>query len=566
MNPQPDRGPFGRWIESIAIDRPARKISAANTAYRVSTVAATLALAIGITGLTGYALRIRMLTEFHGSFPSIYPNTAVALCCTSVAVFVGSWNREVPSGRASQFVWSMAIVAVATVGLVALILNALDAPRTPFDTWWWPKNFIEPTTPVAGRTATEACIAFVALALSLLLQRSRSQRTLVGGQVLAFSAASIGASGVMAYLLSHGDAPVSSGFLSVGMALPTAVGIVASGVSAVLVRPHDGIVGNLLDAGLAGRIGRRLALLIVAGPIGTTLLGAVLFAVINQERTARAAFTAVQVIVFSVLLVLPLAVLIPMETELRHELDQIRRNSEETDDIGVVLDAIRSGIASMDLQAPGWRGAMRAMAARGHVGGDFVQVLHDPDGESAVLVTLVDVAGHDARSSVLAYGLRVHIAALWERGAPLEALAASTNAKVVRQGTIATGVFVRLDGEQVSLVNAGHPAPWILRANHLVEVERTGRLFGLPEAKYEVRQETMSDGDVLVLVTDGIVEARSPDGRFLTEEALRAVVRTQARESVETIAQSVIDLALSHTTGRLDDDSVVIVLRRVAGP
>ena len=59
------------------------------------------------------------------------------------------------------------------------------------------------------------------------------------------------------------------------------------------------------------------------------------------------------------------------------------------------------------------------------------------------------MAGHDARAAILAYGLRSHIAALWEQGCGLEAIAASASMKLCRRSSIATAVFLEIAEDRI---------------------------------------------------------------------------------------------------------------------
>jgi serine phosphatase RsbU (regulator of sigma subunit) len=65
----------------------------------------------------------------------------------------------------------------------------------------------------------------------------------------------------------------------------------------------------------------------------------------------------------------------------------------------------------------------------------------------------------------------------------------------------------------------------------------------------------------VVLYTDGVVEARSPDRQEFGSEGLAAAVPAVAA-SAAAVAEVVLKQVLSHTGGRLDDDAAVLVLRR----
>ena len=78
---------------------------------------------------------------------------------------------------------------------------------------------------------------------------------------------------------------------------------------------------------------------------------------------------------------------------------------------------------------------------------------------------------------------------------------------------------------EVKLVSAGHPLPLRLRDGTVEEVGRPGPLLGAFEASsWEVSATEISEGDQLVVFTDGVIEAGGSAERF-GEERLRAELR-----------------------------------------
>jgi serine phosphatase RsbU (regulator of sigma subunit) len=214
-------------------------------------------------------------------------------------------------------------------------------------------------------------------------------------------------------------------------------------------------------------------------------------------------------------------------------------------------------------EVPGWEVAMRYQPATGYLAGDSVQVHHRGGSDPATLVAILDIAGHDAQSAVIAYGLRAHIAALWENGATLLDIATSTNDKILRRETIATGILLAVaDGSQrVDFVNCGHPAPLHLRGDHSSTWTRTSPLLGLANSDFEVRSYTVLPGDLIVVYTDGLVEARNAASEELGDRTVHRVAQMYRDQPVEKIADACVDAALQHASSRLQDDALVVVAR-----
>ncbi len=185
------------------------------------------------------------------------------------------------------------------------------------------------------------------------------------------------------------------------------------------------------------------------------------------------------------------------------------------------------------------------------VGGDFYQVLLQADGAS--LVVLGDVSGKGlkaAMTSTLALGA---LRTLVDEGLGPGAVLSRLNRQVVEtsEGGFITCVCVRLDESgAVTLANAGHLAPY-----------RNGEELVLPpdlplglvaEGVYAETTLQLEDGERLMLLSDGVVEARDAEGALLGFERTRAL----SGETAAAIA------AEARRFGQEDDITVVTVVRR----
>ena len=80
-------------------------------------------------------------------------------------------------------------------------------------------------------------------------------------------------------------------------------------------------------------------------------------------------------------------------------------------------------------------------------------------------------------------------------------------------------------------------------------------------ASFSGHRAAFREGDVLVLYTDGIIEARR-QGREFGEEGLRNALRDAAGEGPAQLARSVYAAARTWSGGRLTDDVAIAVARR----
>lgn len=118
------------------------------------------------------------------------------------------------------------------------------------------------------------------------------------------------------------------------------------------------------------------------------------------------------------------------------------------------------------------------------------------------------------------------------------------------------------DGPFIGLVNCGHPPPLLLRDGKVrpLEADEPALPLGLtaPSASdYRVESFTFELGDLLLLYTDGVIEARDKNGTFYP-----LVDRVASCHAIDpdALVRHLHDDLLRHAGGNLGDDAVVIVI------
>ncbi len=121
----------------------------------------------------------------------------------------------------------------------------------------------------------------------------------------------------------------------------------------------------------------------------------------------------------------------------------------------------------------------------------------------------------------------------------------------------------------LSFVNAGHCPPLLVRRNggevEMSSLQVGGPVLGiLPEAGYEQAKVEVSAGDILVMYSDGLVEAANSCDEEYGEDRLREVLATVIEESAGEIRQAILK-SLAAFTGaeKLRDDLTIVVARFV---
>jgi phosphoserine phosphatase RsbU/P len=113
--------------------------------------------------------------------------------------------------------------------------------------------------------------------------------------------------------------------------------------------------------------------------------------------------------------------------------------------------------------------------------------------------------------------------------------------------------------------NAGHPPPILYRTDGSVSLLDTGGLILGPflKAEYQVGSVDISEGDVLVLYTDGAIEARNKKNEQFEIEGLIRVLQTCPGLSADEIKEFLTTALKRHTGGSTHHDDVTIITLKV---
>jgi phosphoserine phosphatase RsbU/P len=208
------------------------------------------------------------------------------------------------------------------------------------------------------------------------------------------------------------------------------------------------------------------------------------------------------------------------------------------------------------------------------VGGDFYDILPQPDG--TVIVALGDVAGKASPAALLMALLLAILRTLVDEGLPLTALVQRLNIQVLRHApasrfiTLFLASFNPATG-RLEFVNAGQTPPLLRRQDGSIErLLQGGIALGMFEGStYHAGELQLHPGDALLMYSDGLTEAESPDGEPFDEAGLERTLALFAGAYQKTAAAelgtAVFDAVERHRRDqRLQDDLTVLVLSRLA--
>lgn len=196
------------------------------------------------------------------------------------------------------------------------------------------------------------------------------------------------------------------------------------------------------------------------------------------------------------------------------------------------------------------------------VGGDWYDVLELDGGD--ILITMGDVTGHGLGAALSMAKLRQAIVACAiDQRDPALILQRAGRIFALLDGAIATAVVAILDpaAQRIRYALAGHPSPVVATTT---SAEFLPRATGIPigvdaDARYETQELALSERELLVFYTDGLIEARraiEPDEALLLAAARDAATgRGDARRICEVV--------LGDTPN--PDDVAILTVRAVRG-
>ncbi len=193
---------------------------------------------------------------------------------------------------------------------------------------------------------------------------------------------------------------------------------------------------------------------------------------------------------------------------------------------------IQESLMPRGLPETGWFRAAAATVPSLQVGGDYVDVRNINEGCWAAVVA--DVSGKGVGAAILASLLQgMFVASPYARLTMSEMIAGANRYLNDRTGgeQYATLFYCTLDyAGCLRWINAGHPPPILLRAGPVLEaLEASGPPAGmLEEAVYPVTETQLRPGDRVVIFSDGIIEAESPQREVFGLKRLRSIAAANA--------------------------------------
>ncbi|MBA4312594.1 MAG: serine/threonine protein phosphatase [Chlorobiaceae bacterium] len=206
------------------------------------------------------------------------------------------------------------------------------------------------------------------------------------------------------------------------------------------------------------------------------------------------------------------------------------------------------------------------------VGGDFFDYLQSEKDDERIAVVIGDAAskGFSAAAQALytSGALRMGFDYQTKISSLLQRINKLLN-KTFSEEHFVSLFYAELTDDTNGLIiyaNCGHNNPILLRnnSNSIEYIETTGQMLGpFPNENFRTENFHMDHGDILLLYTDGIVEATNEQGDFYGEERLIELLTASRSLTPKEITLKILEeVQLFNSSGTHTDDKTLVAIKR----
>jgi PAS domain S-box-containing protein len=196
---------------------------------------------------------------------------------------------------------------------------------------------------------------------------------------------------------------------------------------------------------------------------------------------------------------------------------------------------------------------------------------HFPMADGSVRITLGDVSGHGISSALVMASAHAHIRFLAEMGTEIDEILRRTNESLMKQTDehFITAILGHLDpvSRILTYANAGHPPGYVLDESGAVKATLESSALPLavvPGGEFGCGEPiTLEAGDLVLLLTDGVIESEGETGELFDEERVLDLVRSIREESAADIAQTVCTTAREFGGAESYQDDITCLVIKV---
>ena len=205
------------------------------------------------------------------------------------------------------------------------------------------------------------------------------------------------------------------------------------------------------------------------------------------------------------------------------------------------------------------------------VGGDFYDFFQVND--DCIAIVIADVIGKGIPAAIMTSmfrgAMRAYTDTQHTRGTIniIEEIVHNLNKTMCREcrdGEFVSLFYAIIDIEQkaITYCNCGHEPAVLIRDGQITELEKGGLVLGVEvTAEYDIGTVKLTEGDCLLLYTDGLTDATNFDGELWGRENLLKTTKNFVKNSSEHIVKNILAYRRRFVglASQLDDTSIIVV-------
>ena len=228
---------------------------------------------------------------------------------------------------------------------------------------------------------------------------------------------------------------------------------------------------------------------------------------------------------------------------------------------------IQEGILSTDFPDRSSYAVCADMTPAAQVGGDFYDYFTVDD--THIAVTIGDVSGHGMAAALFMTLTKTLLKVYAQAGYQTDKVMANVNRYLLKSNPeklFVTGWIGILDLTNgiLSYTNAGHNPPILIRKDSETDYLQNKPNFVLGvrrRVNYTEEHIKLSVGDKLILYTDGVTEAQSPDEDFFGDEQFLTLVRSAGGQDQSALVHTIRSAVDKFENGKAHyDDATILTL------
>jgi serine phosphatase RsbU (regulator of sigma subunit) len=206
------------------------------------------------------------------------------------------------------------------------------------------------------------------------------------------------------------------------------------------------------------------------------------------------------------------------------------------------------------------------------VSGDFLDFYAMEDDRFGV--SIGDVSGHGVETAIIMGMAKMALRVRSQGLGTVKELMIAANRDLfteLRRAAFVTGFFAVIDRDTrvMNYVRMGHTKPLVRRAaGGCEELEAQGLPFGVDAgsrfgAGLEERDVQLEPGDVVLLYTDGVIEAGTPGGQFGVDRLTQALLEAPADQPARAFLDSIVAVMDGFLAGQPPGDDVTLICLKI---